>query len=248
MRLRFYYISVFLTALFFHCLAYAGPGLKAVGDNIRSPIETNARWVLIYGSAYTLAVYLVDHQRREPGETEIVKHKWNDPGSNFGDLAGQIIPNAGYALGSTIYSYLSGESSGYANASLMVQATTYASVLTTALKYTIREQRPDSSRRNSFPSGHATTAFAFASFVGCTHPWPFGLAAYSLAAFVAYSRVNDNVHDIEDVSAGATIGTAYGVGVCLAERIRNKRETAANYSWYLAPRPDGFSSGVTFGY
>jgi hypothetical protein len=37
--------------------------------------------------------------------------------------------------------------------------------------------------------------------------------AYSLAGFVAYSRMNDNQHWLHDVLAGATIGTSYGVGI-----------------------------------
>ena len=80
---------------------------------------------------------------------------------------------------------------------------------------TVREPRPyDGSVRTSFPSGHSTTAFAFASYVTAEHGiLPFGVFATGLATLTAASRMNDNKHYLHDVVAGATIGTAYGLGL-----------------------------------
>jgi membrane-associated phospholipid phosphatase len=60
----------------------------------------------------------------------------------------------------------------------------------------------------SFPSGHAASAFAFATAVGDELPW-LSLPLRLLATAVAYSRVHTGVHYPADVALGATIG-----GVC----------------------------------
>ncbi len=63
----------------------------------------------------------------------------------------------------------------------------------------------------SFPSGHATVAFAFASVVSArSSGWIIPTASYTLASLVAYSRVNDHQHFPSDVVAGGLIGTVVG--------------------------------------
>ena len=59
----------------------------------------------------------------------------------------------------------------------------------------------------SFPSGHAATAFAFATGVGHVLP-PVAIPLRALAAIIAYSRVHTGVHYPGDVVAGALTGTA----------------------------------------
>ena len=57
----------------------------------------------------------------------------------------------------------------------------------------------------SFPSGHAASAFAFASAVGMELP-PVALPLQLLAAAVAYARVHTGVHYPSDTIVGASIG------------------------------------------
>jgi membrane-associated phospholipid phosphatase len=64
----------------------------------------------------------------------------------------------------------------------------------------------------SFPSGHAASAFAFATAVGRDKPL-LAVAIQFLAASVAYSRVHTGVHYPGDVVAGALIGAATGQAV-----------------------------------
>ncbi len=69
----------------------------------------------------------------------------------------------------------------------------------------------------SFPSGHATTAFAAAAALAVLVPrlrWP----AMGLAALVALSRVYLGVHFVLDILAGAVLGTLIGVAIALAAR------------------------------
>lgn len=107
----------------------------------------------------------------------------------------------------------------------MLKATAYAGATTTFLKVVIKEQRPNKTTWDSFPSGHATTAFAFASVVAAEHGfWPYGLGATLLASLTGISRMNDNMHYEHDVVAGATIGTAFGLGVSYINQAFDKKE------------------------
>jgi len=72
----------------------------------------------------------------------------------------------------------------------------------------------------SFPSGHTTAAFAFASLVSAetSHWWPnsrwiIGPIVYGGAALTGVSRIYNNAHWASDVIAGAAIGTLTGIKV-----------------------------------
>lgn len=80
-----------------------------------------------------------------------------------------------------------------------------------------RRRRPDASdapasrcapmpASPSFPSGHAASAFAFATGVGSVLPQD-AIPIRALATIVAYSRVHTGVHYPADVIAGAFLGT-----------------------------------------
>ncbi|MCK5738960.1 phosphatase PAP2 family protein [bacterium] len=88
-----------------------------------------------------------------------------------------------------------------------------ATVITThSLKYLIRKKRPGQSNQyNAFPSGHTSAAFQGAAFIQRRYGWNYGLPAYCIAAFVGYSRIENNRHDIWDILGGAAlgIGTVY---------------------------------------
>jgi len=67
------------------------------------------------------------------------------------------------------------------------------------------------SSNSSFPSGHATQAFAIASVVAArSKGWVVPTLAYTLASIVAVDRVNERAHFTSDVFAGAVFGTVVG--------------------------------------
>jgi hypothetical protein len=90
----------------------------------------------------------------------------------------------------------------------------------------------------SFPSGHATNAFAFATAVaGHYDGWLVPTIVYTIATGVAVSRVNDHVHFPSDVLAGALIGRGIAKGI-LARHVSSK------LSWQAVPMIDRKSVGV----
>ena len=218
-------------------------------ENLKSPITTNAKYALIVGAGLVGGLLVFEDQIIDPVQNRTSSEKPLGQYSKYGDLAGQGIPNALYILGMYGYGALNSENSSKQNASAMLHATLYSVASTTALKYTVREKRPDSDNRDLFRSGHWTGAFSFASYVGCRHSLGWGIAAYSLATFVGYSRINDNRHYLHDVVGGAAIGTAYGLGICLSE---NERATqipgSVQKSWYVIPMDQGLGIGLNVHY
>ncbi|MEA2337833.1 MAG: hypothetical protein QOE82_1840 [Thermoanaerobaculia bacterium] len=96
---------------------------------------------------------------------------------------------------------------------------------------------------DSFPSGHATNAFAFATAIaGHYDGWVVPTIVYTLASGVAVSRVNDHVHFPSDVLAGALIGHAVAKGILA-------RHVSSRVSWQAVPVIDRKSVGfmVTIG-
>ncbi len=75
-----------------------------------------------------------------------------------------------------------------------------------ALKYTISEERPNHDDQHSFPSTHASVAFSSSEFLRIRYGREYGIPAYAIATFVAFSRVQAKQHYLHDVIAGAVIG------------------------------------------
>jgi len=77
--------------------------------------------------------------------------------------------------------------------------------VTYALKYATNEKRPNGGSQ-SFPSAHTSISFSAAEFMRKGYGWEYGIPAYAIGAFVAYSRVEAREHHPHDVIAGAAIG------------------------------------------
>ncbi len=74
----------------------------------------------------------------------------------------------------------------------------------------------------SFPSGHAASAFAFATAVGSILPRD-AIPIRGLAALVSYSRVHTGVHYPADVLGGAFLGTTIAHATTRALERRSRR-------------------------
>lgn len=90
----------------------------------------------------------------------------------------------------------------------LIMATSYVAlaVLVNIPKICVDEKRPESSNRNSFPSGHTATAFMGAELVRIEYgAWP-AVGAYAIATGVGVMRMYNGKHWLHDVVAGAGVG------------------------------------------
>lgn len=210
-------ILIFFVFSFSSAFGWDGTDFK---DEALSPWTTSARNVFYVGTGLTLAVLALEDQVIDYTQKDLSNDKPLGSLSKFGDLAGQLVPNVLYVIGQSLAG-VSGDKLGYSRAMGMVKATAYSSAVTTVLKYSIREPRPGrTNERNSFPSGHSTSAFAFGGYVYEEHGWKWGVPALAVASFVGVSRINDNRHYLHDVLAGMTIGLMYGVGISKVDKAK----------------------------
>jgi hypothetical protein len=77
------------------------------------------------------------------------------------------------------------------------------------LKQIVKEERPDGSNMQSFPSETAAVAFAPAAYLWDRYGWQYGVPAYLAAGYAGYSVINAKEHHWWDVAASAGIAWGY---------------------------------------
>lgn len=233
-------VATVLLVLSFQVCAW---GWKELGEEAAVPFTTDAKYALWGGTAVTVTFLIFEDAIIDPFQQKQVRNKTLGQSSRWGDWMGQLVPNALYIGWMGIAGY-NGNPEGHRRAIGMFKATAYATSVTTFLKYTVREPRPiDSSWKNSFPSGHTTSAFAFSGYVMAEHEYWLGVPALLLSTFIGYSRINDNMHWLHDVTAGATIGWVYGWGI---SKLQKKNKEQKEESAFLLPILDSKTAGLAF--
>ena len=200
---------------------------STITEDLISPITNKeAQKVLIIGVSATLITSLfkttfVRNVQRGVHREQFLCCNKTEPGNAYL----QIVPNILYSLIEGANYYLNDNEDSKRQAIGMAKATIYSGLITDIIKPIINEQRPNGGR-SSFPSGHSTTAFAFASFAASEHPWYIGFPAYLLASYVGYCRMQDNYHYLHDVMAGATIGMSYGIALSMNSKDQKEKQSA----------------------
>lgn len=108
----------------------------------------------------------------------------------------------------------------------------------------------------SFPSGHATNAFAFAATVSRETEmwwprsrWYIGPVMYGGATLVGLSRMYNNQHWASDVIAGAAVGTIIGLKVVKFQHSHpGNRVDRAFLSVNITPSPVGARPHISLGF
>jgi membrane-associated phospholipid phosphatase len=177
--------------------------LQQVGGDFRHfPSWDTAAW-LAGGGALSFAVHPADDKLN----ARLAKHEgFFSPGEFIGSV---------YVQGGTgIVTYLVGR--GIQNEKVkhlgtdLLSSQIVAQVITQAIKISVRRDRPDHSNKRSFPSGHASSTFASATVLQRHLGWKAALPTYTIASYVAISRMHDNRHHLSDVVFGAALGVAAG--------------------------------------
>jgi membrane-associated phospholipid phosphatase len=92
----------------------------------------------------------------------------------------------------------------------LIQSLAMSEALTQTLKYATQRERPDGSGHNSFPSGHASDTFAFATALERHLGWKYAVPAYIFSSYVAISRLPANRHWFSDAVFGSAVGIIAG--------------------------------------
>ncbi|NIN01269.1 MAG: phosphatase PAP2 family protein [candidate division Zixibacteria bacterium] len=140
---------------------------------------------------------------------------------------------------------------------LCLESVLLAQAVTKALKYVTGRARPyanrgafsfdplefpPSSYSLSFPSGHATAAFALSSVIAERYrSWWVRLISYGFATAVSVSRLNNNVHFPSDVFWGGLVGIS--VGRCLVRF--HERDNTPDFELGFRREPDDTGFGIS---
>jgi membrane-associated phospholipid phosphatase len=158
------------------------------------------------------------------------------------DSVRDILPAASLLAGTWLVSEITDDSFANTEAYTMAEAAGFSTVTAEALKYAAGRERPDQTTdpndwRNagsSFPSLHATAAFAigsvFAESGSDDYRWFRRIIGYGMAGATAYLRLHDNQHWLSDTVAGAALGIA-------TARFSTHRRLQRARDWNLSVTP-----------
>lgn len=166
----------------------------------------NAKQLILPGSLVAIGVFGVYNGAFKKLDTKIKNGMDNLRGNHFfhADDYVQYLP----ALTYLTFGSIGIKSRHSFKERVAVEATAYIAMaaLTNIGKYSFKEKRPDSGARNSFPSGHTATVFTGAELMREEYGTGIGIGAYTVAVGVAFLRLYNGRHWLNDVIAGAGIG------------------------------------------
>lgn len=187
-------------------------------QNILTPFTNNtSAWILGTGTLLAYAVYREERNMGEYGYTEDhAEKKWCD-WTCQGNILGWGLLQVGYTL-IQLPGIYNNDVKALQDTEMMWKSTLYTSLYTLGLKLTVKSQRRNGEvKYESFPSGHASAAFAFATNVAMRHEWYWNLVSVPLAMFVTTSRIASDDHYKHDSVFGAALGMSVAYGMNKAE-------------------------------
>ena len=185
-----------------------------LGDDIKHVPRKNTLYWLAWGTGVSLAIHPADDYFNNHLST-------SDTAKNV-FLLGKYIGLFPVLLGTAGTTYVVGRARGSRRAQHLgmdlIEATLLADGMTQVIKVSVRRDRPlrdDGTRASgfAFPSGHAAGTFAAATVLQQHLGWKWAVPTYTVASYVAMSRLVDDRHWASDVTAGAALGIIVGRSV-----------------------------------
>lgn len=130
------------------------------------------------------------------------------------------------------------------NALFMLESFAISQAISFTVKPIVNKPRPHeydstlislkNATNGSFPSGHASEAFATATSLALiNHKWYVVVPAYTWAGLVGYSRLYLGVHYPVDVIAGALLGTGSALLSYKLNKWMHKKKDEKNYKGHI---------------
>ncbi|MDP2319376.1 MAG: phosphatase PAP2 family protein [Acidobacteriota bacterium] len=180
----------------------SGNFFKLVGSDFKNFFGTDTAHVMAYTSVAAIGA--------APWDREGVNNGFGIPTTVF--QSGNLMGSFAFQLGVGAAGYAVGRVSGNGKLAMVgrdvVRAQLLSQGIAQASKFAIGRERPDGSNSQSFPSGHAASAFATASVLHRHYGWKAGVPAYAFGSYVALARMSWNKHHATDVVMGAGLGIA----------------------------------------
>ena len=189
-----------------------GSLLGDIARDYRSFFTTRGTYqILGLGLGTTLALSPFD----EPITTSRLNAElWENTGLDRTFEGGEILGGTLLQVGGAFATYAVGKAAskpGLAELGRdLVRVQMLTQGVTQIIKYSVGRTRPDGSSNTSFPSGHTSGSFATATVLHRHYGWKAGIPAFSIASYIAASRLSENKHFLSDVAFGAAIGLAAG--------------------------------------
>ena len=179
-------------------------------DVRRLPSQDSGR-LAINGALLALAAYPFDEiATLGASSSHVLKASY----SGWGKALGREWVQGGAALAAYVGGRVFEKPAITAAGADLMQAQVLAATMTQGIKFAVQRTRPDGEAR-SFPSGHASAAFATAAVVHQHFGRKAAFPAYAIAVYTSTSRLQANSHYASDVIVGATLGLIVGRTVSL---------------------------------
>jgi membrane-associated phospholipid phosphatase len=185
-----------------------------LGDDVKHIPRKNTLYWLAWGTGVSLAVH--------PADDYFNNHLSTSGTAKNVFVAGKYVGLFPVLIGAAGSTYVVGRARGSRRAQHLgmdlIEATLLADGLTEVTKVAVRRERPvrdDGTRASgfAFPSGHSAGTFAAATVLQQHLGWKWAVPTYSIASYVAMSRLIDDRHWASDVTAGAALGIIVGRSV-----------------------------------
>jgi hypothetical protein len=169
------------------------------------PSQENAFWAGL-GGLLAAGVH--------PADEDVNHAMVNSSGAKAFFKPGAIIGAFPTLVGSATITYIVGRTKDEPKVSHvgmdLLQSLAMSEMIVQVLKFSTGRERPDHSNNQSFPSGHASDTFAFATALERHLNWKYFVPAYIFSSYVAMSRLPSNRHWLSDVVFGSSVGIISG--------------------------------------